>query len=69
MAKSIKTTRPAATEKFVTRPIGKGKAEKFTAVEGLHKSVASKALSRSLTKRGLKGDAYRAEVMKAFKKA
>lgn len=69
MAKNTKTTGSATTGKFVTRPIGKGKAEKFTAVEGLRKSAASKALAENLTNRGLKGDAYRSEVARAFKKA
>lgn len=69
MAKNTKITRSATTGKFVTRPIGKGKAEKFTAVEGMHKSATSKALSGRLIDRGLKGDAYRTEVAKAFKKA
>ena len=69
MAKNTKLIRSATTGKFVTRPIGKGKAEKFTAVEGMHKSAASKALSGRLTDQGLKGDAYRTEVAKAFKKA
>lgn len=69
MAKNTKIKQSTTTGKFVTRPIGKGKAEKFTAVEGMHKRAASKALSGSLTVRGLKGDAYRTEVTKAFKKA
>ena len=69
MAKDIKIGRSAATGRFVTKPIGKAKAEKFTAVEGMSKSAASKALSGRLTSRGLKGDAYRTELVKAFKKA
>ena len=69
MASNIRITRSSATGKFVTKPIGKAKAEKFTAVEGMRKSVASKQLSRKLTKQGLTGDAYRSEVIKAFKKA
>jgi len=69
MAKRTKIIRSAITGKFVTRPIGKGKAEKFTAVEGLRKSAASKTLSDRLAGQGLKGDAYRSEVAKAFKKA
>ena len=69
MAKTTKIVRSATSGKFVTRPIGKGKAEKFTAVEGMRKSLASKVLSGRLAARGLKGDAYRAEVVKAFKKA
>lgn len=69
MAKDIKTGRSATTGRFVTKPIGKAKAERFTAVEGVSKSAASKALSNELTGRGLTGDAYRTEVVKAFKKA
>lgn len=68
MARDLKIIRSAATGKFVTRPIGKGKAEKFAKVEGLRMSAASKALSDRLIERGLKGDAYRAEVVKEFKK-
>ena len=69
MAKDSKIIRSSTTGKFVTRPIGKRKAEKFAAVEGMHKSVDSKALSGGLSARGLKGDAYRTAVIKAFKKA
>ena len=69
MSKTTKISRSANTGKFVTRPIGKGKAERFTAVEGMSKSQASKTLASELTVRGLKGDAYRSEITKAFKKA
>lgn len=69
MAKGSKIGRSATTGRFVTNPIGKGKAERFTAVEGMSKSAASKELSKRLAGRGLKGDAYRAELTKAFKKA
>lgn len=69
MAKNTSIGRSATTGRFVTKPLGKGKAEKFTAVEGMTKSAASKALSGQLRGRGLKGDAYRKEVAKAFKKA
>ena len=37
-------------------------------VEGLKMNAASKALSQKLPDRGLKGDAYRSEIVKAFKK-
>lgn len=69
MAKETKISRSAKTGKFVTKPIGKSKAERFTAVEGMQKSPSSKALSKQLTGRGLTGDAYRTEITKAFKKA
>lgn len=69
MAKEIKIGRSAKSGKFVTRPIGKGKSERFTAVEGMSKSVAASALSQKITSQGHKGDAYRTEVTKTFKKA
>jgi len=69
MAKKTPSVRSATTGKFVTKPIGKAKAERFTAVEGMKKSAASKALSGQLTSRGLRGDAYRKELVRAFKKA
>lgn len=68
MAKNTKIARSATFGKFVTRPIGGAKAAKFAAVEGLRMNASSKALDRKLTDSGLKGDAYRAEVIKAFKK-
>ena len=69
MTKGTKISHSAKTGKLVTKPIGKGKAERFSAVEGMKKSASSKALSKQLTGRGLKGDAYRTEITKAFKKA
>lgn len=69
MAKNTTIGRAVETGRIVTKPLGKGKAEKFTAVEGMTKSAASRALSGQLRARGLKGDAYRNEVVKAFKKA
>lgn len=68
MAKDTKSGRSSASGKFVTRPIGGAKATKFAAVEGLRMNASSKALDRKLTASGLKGDAYRTEVIKAFKK-
>ena len=68
MAKTPKTTRSATTAKAVVRPIGRGKAQKFSAVEGLSMNAESRSLVRDLSSRGLKGDAYRAAVVKAFKK-
>lgn len=68
MVKVIKTGRTATTGKAVTQPIGKGKSAWFAAVEGLKMSAASKELVRSLAAQGLKGDAYRAEVLKRFRK-
>lgn len=69
MAKDSKTTpRSAVTGKFVTQPIGGKKAAKFSEVEGLKLSQASKALSQKVSAKGLSGSAYRAEIAKAFKK-
>ena len=68
MTKSMKTGRSAVTGKFVTQPIGGKKAAKFAQVEGLKMNAASKALSHKLSASGLKGDAYRSEIVKAFKK-
>lgn len=68
MAKETKSGRLTATSKGVSRPIGVAKAAKFAAVEGLRLSASSKALDKKLSASGLKGDAYRAEVIKAFKK-
>ncbi|MAU18935.1 MAG: hypothetical protein CMH13_00160 [Martelella sp.] len=68
MAKSTKVSRSAGSGKFITRPIGVGKAERFAAVEGLSLKPASRSLSKSLASSNLKGDAYRTAVTKAFKK-
>ncbi len=68
MTKATKPGRSASTGKFVTQPIGGKKAAKFAQVEGLQMNAASKALSRKLSASGLKGDAYRSEIVKAFKK-
>jgi len=68
MMKPTKAARATATGKVVTQPIGGKKAAKFAQVEGLQMNAASKALSQKLAASGLKGDAYRSEIVKAFKK-
>ncbi|WDZ81645.1 hypothetical protein PWG15_35515 (plasmid) [Ensifer adhaerens] len=68
MTKSTKSARSAVTGKVVTQPIGGKKAAKFAQVEGLKMNATSKALSQKLSASGLKGDAYRSEIVKAFKK-
>ena len=69
MAKASKTLgRSAVSGAFVTRPIGSKKAAKFSEVEGLKLSPASKMLTQKASEKGLKGDAYRTEIIKAFKK-
>ncbi|MFK3691100.1 hypothetical protein ACI2J4_12635 [Agrobacterium tumefaciens] len=69
MAKDIKIVRNASSGKILTQPIGVTKATKFAEVEGMKKSLASSALSQRAASSGLKGDAYRKEIVKAFKKA
>ncbi|WHA39737.1 hypothetical protein [Agrobacterium larrymoorei] len=53
----------------MTQPIGTKKAAKFAEVEGMKKSLASSALSQRVSSQGLKGEAYRKEIAKSFKKA
>lgn len=69
MTKGSKISRSPKTGKLVTQPIGKGKSGRFTAVEGMSKSMAASALSQKIISQGHKGDDYRREVTKAFKKA
>ncbi|WP_047454178.1 hypothetical protein [Rhizobium rhizogenes] len=68
MTKDKKPSRSAPRDKVVTSPIGGRKAAKFALVEGLTMNADSKSLARKLTASGLKGDAYRSEIIKAFKK-
>lgn len=68
MAKDTKSLSSAVTGKSLTDPIGSKKAVKFAEVEGLKMSPAAKTLAQKLTAIGLKGDAYRSEIMKSFKK-
>jgi len=69
MGKTVKSARSATTGKFVTQPIGARKAAKFAAVEGVEVNAASREISRKALSGGLRGDAYRAEIAKAFKKS
>ena len=68
VVKDTKTVRSTAAGKSVTQPIGGKKAAKFTMVEGPKLIPASHVLSQKASAKGLKGDAYRAEIAKAFKK-
>ncbi|SDK33834.1 hypothetical protein SAMN05428983_4643 [Agrobacterium fabrum] len=68
MTKDTKSSRSAPRDKVVISPIGGRKAAKFALVEGLTMNADSKALARKLAASGLKGDAYRSEIIKAFKK-
>ncbi len=69
MAKETKVARSALSGRFLTQPIGTKKAAKFAEVEGMKKSLASSALSQRVSSQGLKGEAYRKEIAKSFKKA
>ncbi|MFK0207201.1 hypothetical protein [Agrobacterium sp. NPDC090283] len=69
MAKDIKIIRSGSSGQMLTQPIGVKKATKFAEVEGMKKSLAASALSQRAVSSGLKGDAYRKEIAKAFKKA
>jgi hypothetical protein len=68
MAKDTKSREATPVSGLVTKPLGKAKAARFAAVEELKKGAAANALSERLSGRGLKGDAYRKEIAKAFKK-
>jgi len=69
MAKAVKNgARSARSGHWVTKPIGSKKAAKFSEVEGLRMNLTSQALTQEATAKGLKGDAYRSEITKAFKK-
>jgi hypothetical protein len=68
MTKDRKSSRSTPRDKVVISPIGGRKAAKFALVEGLTMNADSKALARNLAASGLKGEAYRSEIIKAFKK-
>lgn len=67
MGKTMKSGRSALTGKFVTQPIGARKASKFAAVESIEVNAASREISQRAKSGGLQGEAYRAEIAKAFK--
>ena len=66
MKKNSATARSASTGRFVSKPLGKGKAEKFARVEGMSLSKQSAGTYSRLTARGLKGDALRSAISGAF---
>jgi hypothetical protein len=59
MPTNTKIARSAKAGQFAAVPLGKSKAAKFAAVEGLALSPDSEELEVTLRARGLKGDAYR----------
>ena len=66
MDKGIALKRSATTGRFVTKPLGKAKAEKFAKIEGVTTSPHSSALLEAHVGRGLKGDALRSAIMGSF---
>ena len=68
MKKTRKAIRSAATGRFVTKPLGRGKAEKFSQVEGMVLSRESAEMLSRLKGRGLKGDALRSAICGSFEK-
>ena len=68
MKKSQAIKRSAATGRFVTKPLGKEKATKFSKVEGMSLTGrAAKTISR-FEGNGLKGDALRSAITGSFVK-
>jgi hypothetical protein len=66
MDKSTALQRSAATGRFMTKPLGKAKAEKFAKVEGVTTSAVSAALLSTHIERGLQGDALRSAIRDSF---
>ena len=66
MKKSSATARSTATRRFVIKPLGRGKAERFSRVEGMSLSKRSVDTISSLNPKGLKGDALRSAITGVF---
>lgn len=66
MIKSTTLKRSATTGRFVTKPLGKGKATKFAKVEGITTSSKSAMTLKTYSDRGLKGDALRSAITGSF---
>lgn len=66
MTQAIK--RSASTGRFVTKPLGKGKATKFSNVEGMVLTQRSAKMISRLEGSGLKGDALRSAITGSFDK-
>ncbi|MBW8639399.1 hypothetical protein K1W69_19550 [Hoeflea sp. WL0058] len=63
------TTNPKIQRSAITKPIGRSKAAKFAAIEGVTVNQRSYEISQKAASAGLRGDAYRAEIKKAFTKS
>lgn len=68
MKKNQAIKRSTATGRFVTKPLGKGKATKFSKVEGMSLTGKSATTISRLEGRGLKGDALRSAITGSFVK-
>lgn len=67
MSKNHKTKRDTATGRFVTKPIGRSKAEKFSAVEGVVLTRQNAGQYMTFKSGGLKGDVLRSAIAESFK--
>lgn len=68
MKKSQAIKRSPVTGRFATKPLGKGKATKFSKVEGMSLSGKSAKTISRFEGRGLKGDALRSAITGSFLK-
>ena len=66
MKKSQTIKRSAATGRFVTKSIGKGKASKFALVEGIALSRSSAKTISNFENNGLRGDELRSAIIGSF---
>jgi len=66
MSKSHTIKRSAKSERFVTKPIGREKASKFSAVEGIILNERAAVVLQEGRAKGLKGDALRSSVTGSF---
>lgn len=68
MKKQPAIKRYAATGRFVSKPLGKSKASKFSLVEGISLSKSSEMAIMKFEARGLKGDVLRSAISGSFQK-
>ena len=64
--KNVATAHSARTGPFIAKPLGRGKAEAFSQVEGLALSARSAGTLSELEGQGLTGDALRSAIAGAF---
>ena len=66
MDKSSAVMRSGTNRRFMSKPLGKAKAEKFAKVEGVTTSAKSAALLEANIRAGLQGDALRVAIKNSF---